>query len=89
MDALRSLAIVAGLVLCSVSVAVAAEPSTERPFGGPMPPKTRKMEPPKGTSCKTATITCKTQSAQLLGTVCSCAGSEGKPVSGTVAADGS
>jgi hypothetical protein len=75
--------------LCSVAVAFteAAEVTHERPFGGPLP-GTRKMSPPKGTNCKTPTVTCKLQSAQLLGTVCSCAGSDGKPVSGTAAADG-
>jgi hypothetical protein len=84
------LSIAAGvLALCGMALvaAQAADGTDERPFGGPLP-LTRKMERPKGTSCKTPTITCKLQSAQLLGTVCACAGGDGKPVSGNVVADG-
>ena len=84
MKALRPLPAVGVLVLCSLSIAYAAEVTMERPFGGPPPPKSRKMERSKGTICKTATITCELQKAQSVGTTCTCTGSDGKPISGKV-----
>jgi hypothetical protein len=59
----------------------------ERPFGGPPPPKSRKMERPKGTTCKTPTITCELPKAQSVGTTCSCPGSDGKPIKGKALAN--
>jgi hypothetical protein len=85
------LSIVAGLLGAGGIVLLAVQPgyaTDDRPFGGPLPPSTRKLELAKGTSCKTATISCKLQSAQRIGTVCACAGSDGKAVDGKVVADG-
>jgi hypothetical protein len=57
----------------------------ERPFGGPLPPRKRSLEKaPRGKACKTPAMTCKLQDAQPVGDACSCPGSDGKPVTGTV-----
>jgi hypothetical protein len=57
----------------------------ERPFGGPLPPRKRSLEKaPLGRACKTPAITCKLPGAQPLGDACSCPGSDGKPITGTV-----
>jgi hypothetical protein len=71
--------------LCGVAFlsAQAAEVTTERPFGGPFPPKRRGIER-AGTICKTPIITCKFPEAQPVGSECFCRGSDGKPVSGKV-----
>ena len=99
MSSLRLIAAVTAIVLCSVSFTptntaegiddMSARRSMrlaqERPFGGPLPPKKRSLAPkPLGTVCKTPAITCKLQDAQPAGDACSCPGSDGKPVMGTV-----
>jgi hypothetical protein len=57
----------------------------ERPFGGPLPPKRRSIEKaPLGKACKTPASACKLPDAQPVGDACSCPGSDGKPVTGTV-----
>jgi hypothetical protein len=85
MRALHVLPAAVVLVLCGFSIARSAETTMERPFGGPPPPKSRKMGPaPKGTACKTPTITCKLDKARPVGATCTCPGSDGKPVSGKV-----
>jgi hypothetical protein len=57
----------------------------ERPFGGPMPPKRRSLEPPRsGTGCKTPTTVCKLQKKQPVGDACSCPETDGKPTTGIV-----
>jgi hypothetical protein len=97
MSSLRLVAAVGGLALCGISFIAAhaaegtgGDPSLlrlvqERPFGGPPPPKSRKMDRvPKGTSCKTPSVTCKLQKAQPVGAACSCSGSDGEPIAGKV-----
>ena len=84
------MAAVAALALCSVSLAAYAadKPAIrsveERPFGGP-PPMRRSMDRKGwGTTCKTQADACKLAKAQQLGSACSCAGNDGKSVTGTV-----
>ena len=99
MYSLRLIAAVAGIALCSASFSTCTAEgfedmltrrsmlrlAQERPFGGPMPPKTRSLAPkPSGKACKTPAITCKLQDAQPVGDACSCPGSDGKPVTGSV-----
>jgi hypothetical protein len=85
MRSLCPLAATAVLAMCSASIAFAAETTMERPFGGPPPPKTRKMESaPKGTTCKTPASTCELPKARPVGAACTCPGSGGKPLSGKV-----
>jgi hypothetical protein len=84
MRALRPLPAVVVLVLCGFSLAYAAETTMERPFGGPPPPKTRKMERAKGTTCATPTVTCELPKPRPVGTICTCPGSDDKPIAGKV-----
>jgi hypothetical protein len=58
----------------------------ERPFGGPLPPLRRRSidRKPMGTVCKTPTVACKLQKVRPVGDPCSCSGTGGKPVEGTV-----
>ena len=89
MRSLRALAASAVLAVCSSSIAFAAETTMERPFGGPPPPKTRKMGPaPKGTTCKTPANTCELPKPRPVGASCTCPGSDGKPLSGKVQPSG-
>jgi len=85
MRSLCPLAAIVVLAMCGSSIAFSAETAMERPFGGPPPPKSRKMErAPKGTSCKTPAKTCELPKAQSVGATCTCPGSDSKPVSGKV-----
>lgn len=58
--------------------------SDESPFGGPPPPKFRGLKK-HGVTCKTASVTCTLASPQPIGGPCTCPGSDGAPVNGTVA----
>lgn len=77
------LAVVAALVFygLSVAAAVAAE-STERPFGGPPPPRNAGKQrgfKGKGTTCRTPAGTCKLTEPKAKEADCSCpGGSTGK-----------
>ena len=84
MRVLRSLAAIGALLVLGISFSFAADVTSERPFGGPFPPKKRGMER-TGTTCKTPAITCKFPDAQPIGSECFCQGSDGKPVKGKVA----
>jgi len=85
------MAALAALALCGTSLAAHAADSTglprrsveERPFGGP-PPQRRSMGEKWGTSCKTASATCKLAKSQKVGSECSCPGSDGKTAAGKV-----
>jgi hypothetical protein len=85
MRSLRASAATAILAMCYCSIALAAETTMERPFGGPPPPKSRKMGPaPKGTVCKTPVNTCELPKPKAVGATCTCPGNDGKPQSGKV-----
>jgi hypothetical protein len=95
MTSLRKAAVLAALASCLSAFAVpAAEPSRERPFGGPPPPQRgpdanvkpgdRSMKPTAGTVCKTATASCKLEPPGAPGSPCSCTADGGATTPGTV-----
>jgi len=99
MYSLRLIAAVTGVALCTASFSTCSAEgfedmmtrksmlrlAQERPFGGPLPPKKRSLTPaPSGTTCKTPATICKLRETQPVGDACSCPGSDGKPVAGSV-----